>query len=1130
MRVQLRRWDARRRLVARSRLWSPWILWLLVISLVTLCSTKVTHGQQFPSEDLQALLEFKQAIQNSTVLDGSWDNATVSNGTIITPCEWVGVTCSNGSSPVVTALVLSGMGLHGFISPAIGRLTHLQSLDLSFNNFSGVIPAEIGNLSALQTLQLNGNQLTEQVPISISWLTALQVLDVSGNNLNGSLPPALGNGTSLQYLLTYDNCFTGVIPSDYGRLSNLVSFRSGGNQHSGALPGSLGNCTNLTVLGVAYNQLSGQLPPQLGNLQKLRSLNLVGSLMSGSIPPEYGNMTSLVTMALYSSYISGSIPPEVGMLQNVEALWLYLNNLTGTIPPEIGNCSSLQSLDLSYNQLTGGIPPELGQLPKLTVINLFVNNLNGTIPAELGNAESITALEFYQNQLVGSLPAELGNLANLAVLAAWQNQLSGVIPATLGKCTNLNILDLSLNKLSGSIPGEIFASGSLQRLFLFSNSLTGTIPPQIKMSLNLTRVRLGSNMLNGSIPIELATLAQLTYLDLQSNSLTGTLPMDFVQSESLQALLLADNMLSGDVPAALGNVTSLIQMDLSLNWFTGSIPLEIGNLDKLTTLNLSNNYFTGSIPPELGNCQALTELDLGDNQMTGHIPPEIGKLISLEISLNLSWNNFSGMLPSTLGSLTKLSKLDLAHNSFSGGISQLNNLVSLTFVNISDNMFTGPLPDIFFRPMMTLSYFGNPGLCGVDEASNNVCSQDSPSSGSGGGHSNHLSPGQKAAIWIALGIIFVSVALIIIFGITWYVKRYDKAYQHYVDPATSSQWTLIPFQKLELSIEHVLYCLQEINVIGRGGSGTVYRASLPGGQVIAVKKLWMPGKGEMSHDAFSAEVETLGNIRHGNILRLLGSLCNNNTKLLLYDFMPNGSLGELLHADEESFLDWDTRYKLAVGAAHGLAYLHHDCVPQILHRDVKSNNILVDSRFEAHVADFGLAKLIYAAEDHASMSRIVGSYGYIAPEYAYTMKVTEKSDVYSFGVVLLEIVSGRKPVDPSFTEAVDLVGWVHHQVRAGTGDRTILDPRLNGLPESLLRQVEEVLGIALLCVTSSPNERPTMREVIAMLLEIHQDTSMTWTKNPSSTTTSCSKQPILPKSPDSDDYTWSKPPSMIDLP
>lgn len=146
------------------------------------------------------------------------------------------------------------------------------------------------------------------------------------------------------------------------------------------------------------------------------------------------------------------------------------------------------------------------------------------------------------------------------------------------------------------------------------------------------------------------------------------------------------------------------------------------------------------------------------------------------------------------------------------------------------------------------------------------------------------------------------------------------------------------------------------------------------------------------------------------------------------------------------------------------------------------------------------------------------------------MKVTEKSDVYSFGVVLLEIVTGRKPVDPSFAEAVDLVGWVHRQVRASIGDRTILDSRLNGLTEAHLHQVEEVLGIALLCVTSSPNERPTMREVVAMLLEIHEETSLNWTKNGLSPTTSCSKQPILPKSPDSDDCTWSKPQSMTDIP
>jgi serine/threonine protein kinase len=192
----------------------------------------------------------------------------------------------------------------------------------------------------------------------------------------------------------------------------------------------------------------------------------------------------------------------------------------------------------------------------------------------------------------------------------------------------------------------------------------------------------------------------------------------------------------------------------------------------------------------------------------------------------------------------------------------------------------------------------------------------------------------------------------------------------------SNPWTFTPFQKLNFSIDNILACLRDENVIGKGCSGVVYRAEMPNGDIIAVKKLWKAGKDEPI-DAFAAEIQILGHIRHRNIVKLLGYCSNRSVKLLLYNYIPNGNLLQLLK--ENRSLDWDTRYKIAVGTAQGLAYLHHDCVPAILHRDVKCNNILLDSKYEAYLADFGLAKLMNSPNYHHAMSRIAGSYGYIAP-------------------------------------------------------------------------------------------------------------------------------------------------------
>lgn len=257
---------------------------------------------------------------------------------------------------------------------------------------------------------------------------------------------------------------------------------------------------------------------------------------------------------------------------------------------------------------------------------------------------------------------------------------------------------------------------------------------------------------------------------------------------------------------------------------------------------------------------------------------------------------------------------------------------------------------------------------------------------------------------------------------------------------------------------------------------------MPNGNDIAIKRL--TGRGNSCHDhGFMAEIQTLGKIRHRNIVRLLGYLSNKDTNLLLYEYMSHGSLGEMLHGSKGAHLQWESRYRIAVEAAKGLCYLHHDCSPSIIHRDVKSNNILLDSDNEAHVADFGLAKFFHDAGASECMSSIAGSYGYIAPEYAYTLKVDQKSDVYSFGVVLLELVTGRKPVG-EFGEGVDIVRWVRkttlelaHPSDAASA-LAVVDSRLKGYQ---LTGLVNMFKIAMLCVEDESSARPTMREVVHML-------------------------------------------------
>lgn len=248
----------------------------------------------------------------------------------------------------------------------------------------------------------------------------------------------------------------------------------------------------------------------------------------------------------------------------------------------------------------------------------------------------------------------------------------------------------------------------------------------------------------------------------------------------------------------------------------------------------------------------------------------------------------------------------------------------------------------------------------------------------------------------------------------------------------SYPWTFTPFQKLNFAFDDILESLKDENVVGKGCSGIIYKAQMSNGELITVKKPWRIKKEDQQVDAFASEIQTLGHNRHRNIVKLLDYYSNKCVKLLLYNYISNGNLQQLLQ-DNRS-LDWETRYKIAVGTAQGLAYLHHDCVPAILHRDVKCNNILLDSKCEAYLADFGLAKLMNSPNFHCAMSRVAGSYGYIVPEYGYTMNITEKSDVYSYGVVLLEILSRRSAIGPMVEDGLHIMEWVKKKMGSHGGE------------------------------------------------------------------------------------------------
>ncbi|XP_076899063.1 uncharacterized protein LOC143552819 [Bidens hawaiensis] len=899
-------------------------------------------------------------------------------------------------------------------------------------------------------------------------------VDLSNANVAGPFPTVLCRLTGLKFVSLYNNSVNGTLSDELSTCRSLVHLNLAQNYLTGKLPESLSQLPELKYLDLTGNNFSGDIPASFGSFKKLEALSLVDNLIGGNIPAELGNITTLKQLNLsYNPFAAGEIPAEIGNLTSLEVLWLTDCNLLGPIPDSLSRLSKLVDLDLAINKLIGPLPSSIteltnvvqielynnsltGELPvkwskmtSLRLIDVSMNMLTGTLPEELCGLQ-LESLHFYENELEGNVPDIISNSSNLYELRLFGNRFTGSLPKDLGKNSPLVWLDVSNNMFSGEIPVNLCKNGALEELLMIHNSFSGSIPASFSKCRSLKRVRLGYNKFSGEVPAGFWGLPGVALLELVENSFSGVIGKPIAGAGSLCTLNIGYNKFSGELPVEIGLLDNLIEFSGGNNMFSGLLPASILKLEQLTKLDLRNNGFFGGIPSGIDSLKKLNELNLANNRFSGNIPGKIGELSVLNY-LDLSGNQFSGKIPDGLQNL------------------RLNQL------NLSSNLLTGDIPPVYAKKTYINSFVGNPGLCGDIEG---LCD----------GKNVLRSMGY---VWL-LRSIFVLTGSIFIVGFGWFYFQYRK-FKNSKQSIDKSKWTLMSFHKLSFSEYEILGALDEDNVIGRGASGKVYKVVLSNGEAVAVKKLWGGSKkgededlkngsglGPVADNGFDAEVETLGRIRHKNIVRLWWCCSTKTCKLLVYEYMPNGSLGDLLHSTKSGLLDWPIRYKIAVDASEGLAYLHHDCVPAIVHRDVKSNNILLDGDFGARVADFGVAKVVDSdAKGGNSVSVIAGSCGYIAPEYAYTLRVNEKCDIYSFGVVILELVTGKRPVDPEYGEK-DLVKWVCTTLDQ-KGVDAVFDPKLDSC---FKEEICKVLNIGLLCTSPLPINRPSMRRVVKMLHEI----------------------------------------------
>ncbi|KAL9420217.1 hypothetical protein AB3S75_037906 [Citrus x aurantiifolia] len=910
----------------------------------------------------------------------------------------------------------------------------VEKLDLSNMSLNGSVSESIRGLRSLSSLNICCNEFASSLPKSLANLTALKSIDVSQNNFIGSFPTGLGKASGLTSVNASSNNFSGFLPEDLGNATSLESLDFRGSFFEGSVPTSFRNLQKLKFLGLSGNNLTGKIPPELGQLSSLETIILGYNAFEGEIPAEFGNLTKLRYLDLAVGSLSGQIPPALGRLKKLTTVYLYKNNFTGKIPPELGSITSLAFLDLSDNQISGEIPVKLAELKNLQLLNLMCN------------------------QLTGLIPDKLGELTILEVLELWKNSLKGSLPMRLGQSSPLRRLDASSNLLSGEIPPGLCDSGNLTKLILFNNSFSGTFPVSLSTCKSLIRVRVQNNLISGTIPVGLGNLPSLQRLEMANNNLTGQIPDDISLS------------------------TSLSFIDISWNHLESSLPSSILSIPSLQTFMASHNNLQAKIPNELQACPSLSVLDLSSNSLSGEIPASIASCEKL-VSLNLRNNRFSGEIPKAVATMPTLAVLDMSNNSLIGRIPEnLGASPALEMLNLSYNKLEGPVPSNgILMNINPNELIGNAGLCGsvLPPCSQNLTAKPGQTRKM---HINHIIFGFiiGTLVIVSLGIVF--------FAGKWAYRRwylYNSLFDDLFKKSCKEwPWRLIAFQRLNFTSSEILACVKESNIIGMGGNGIVYKAEFHRPHmVVAVKKLWRSDNDIESGDDLFREVSLLGRLRHRNIVRLLGYLHNETNVMMVYDYMPNGSLGEALHGKEAGKLlvDWVSRYNIAVGIAQGLNYLHHDCQPPVIHRDIKSNNILLDANLEARIADFGLARMMLHKNETVSM--VAGSYGYIAPEYGYTLKVDEKSDIYSFGVVLLELLTGKMPLDPAFGGSKDIVEWVLSMIKSNKAQDEALDPSIAGQCKHVQEEMLLVLRIAVLCTAKLPKGRPTMRDVITMLGE-----------------------------------------------
>lgn len=852
-------------------------------------------------------------------------------------------------------------------------------------------------------------------------------------------------------------------------------------------------CHIVKIVIKGYN-LPGVLSPELVNLPYIQEIDFAYNYLHSTIPPEWSSI-QLNSLSVLVNRLSGEIPKELGNIRSLKYLNLEANQFSGAVPAELGQLISLQTLILSSNQLTGNIPASLSGLINLTDFRINDNNFSGPIPGFIQNWKQLQRLEMHATGLHGPFPANISLLNKLITLrisdvggpaqqfpALSANDLqimvlrncniSGEIPTYVWDLVNLRVLDVSFNKLMGFIPDVFSVRSLLKFLFVTGNKLSGDVPPSILQNGN--NIDLSYNNFTWQGPERPACQPNLNlYINLFKssstvNNLRNILPCtkeftcptyrcsfyinaggnDFGTNEGGNEVLYEGD---GDVDGG-----SARYFRSSNYWGLSSTGdfMDDNNaqnkrfLATVSSTNFSDLYRTARLSPlsltyffycmENGNYTVnlhFAEILFTNDKTYSSLGRRIFDIYIQDILVRKDFNIE-----------------DVAHGALRSVILPFNATVMDTILEIRFNWGgkgTTRIPSrgVYGPLVSAISVIPNFKSCSTTARKN-------------------------VSAFVSIGVVGVFI-IILTCGFLWW-KRYFGKWKRDGEGMDKLETQLVSFTLKQL--KYATKNFDTANKIGEGGFGPVYKGLLPDGTVIAVKQL--SSKSRQGNREFLNEIALISCVQHPNLVKLCGCCMEEDQLMLVYEYMENNSLAKVLFDESEMILDWPTRFRIAVGIAKGLAFLHEESRLKIVHRDIKATNVLLDRNLNPKISDFGLARLNEDERTHIS-TRVAGTIGYMAPEYALWGYLTDKADVYSFGVLLLEIVSGKNNNTylPS-NNCICLLDWACQLQQSGKFVG-ILDRRLS--PETNKEEIERMVKVALLCTSASPSLRPTMSEVVSVL-------------------------------------------------